>query len=169
MELPCAVMRCSNFQCMDAAQSSAFFSSVQVGTVLSLGRGFQGHHAYQVDFLGHATMCLELLMEGTQLPSKWRSFPFLLCMDFSEKGNRIISSLLCESLRYRSVLWREVGDQITLAVQLCGEEKLSFCVITQARKAGTLQSWPSLDLLTSLPLGQGQRRGCCEQTLSISA
>lgn len=105
-------------------------------------------------------------MEGTQVPSKWYDFPFLLCMDFSEKGNRIISSLLHESLRYRSVLWREV---VTLAVQLCGEEKLSFCVITQGRKAGILESWPSLDLLTSLPLGQSQRRGCCGQTLSISA
>lgn len=46
------------------------------------------------NFFGHATVCLELLMEGTQQPSKWRGFSFLLCMDFSEKGNRIISSLL---------------------------------------------------------------------------
>lgn len=53
--------------------------------------------------------CAWNCQEGTQLPSKWHGFPFLLCVDFSEKGNRIISSLLYESLRYRSVLWREVG------------------------------------------------------------
>lgn len=101
--------------------------------------------------------------------SKWPGFPFLLCVDFSEKGNRIISSLLYESLGYRTVLWREVGDLITLAVQLCGEEKLAFCVITQGGKADVLESWPSLDQITSLSLGQSQRRGCCGETLSISA
>lgn len=109
--------------------------------------------------LGHATVHLELLMEGSQLPSDLRRFPFLLCLDFSEKGNEELSVPYTPgSLRYRSRSQREVGDQITLGFGCCVEKGNCFACHHPGAKA-VLARIPGLPWTCSLPCHKDGARG----------
>lgn len=63
---------------------------------------------------------------------------------------------------------REVGDRITLGLSCMEKGNWLCCHHPGAEGNPGQKSWPFLDLLTSLPLGQNQRGGRHEESLSIS-
>lgn len=146
----------SNFvQCMGAARSSCLlplsiaFLRKKLPRAPHLGR------------FGHAAVHLELLMEGSQLPSNLRGFPFPLCPDFSEKGKE-------DLLVPYSTSPSDAGAAHRGKPAVCRKETGFMCHHAGAEGNPGQKSQPLLDQLTSLPLGQSQRGGCHGGSLSIS-
>lgn len=143
----------SNFvQCMDAARSSWLLPLSTADFRNRLPR------APCLGRLGHHAVCLELLMEGSQLPSNLCGFPFPPCPDFSEKGNEKLSVPYSPSPSYTRAACRGkrvIGSPWESAAW---RRETGFGAITQGQKAILARS-PSLSWTCSPPFPWDRARG----------
>lgn len=129
-----------------------------------LGRGFPEYHT--LGRLGHAAVHLELLMEGSQLPSNLRRFPFPLCPDFCEKRNEDLLVPYSTSPSDAGAAHR--GKGVTLEVSCVQKGNWLYVPSRRGRRQSGAEVPASPGPAHLPPPGQSQRGRCRGGSLSIS-